>query len=228
MKRIMTLIASISGTICSATMVLLGWVLGIVGVTSISMPLEYADPTTGEIVQFTDAALMGEFFMSIGALLCIFGLVALILNAMCIKQWKRPQLNRGLVVSTIVFTIATACVCFAGLVTIMFGVEILIGAVLLIIDLKKEKKRVEKRNALNDTKIVEENTATVQQVQVEETPVQDVAETIEIVEEEKSAKTVDSLEDRLAKIADMKEKGLIDEAEYTALRQRCVKEYLEK
>lgn len=204
MKRPMTLVGGILGTVVQCLLVYEAFTLTVL---------------FGELLgSATDGS--GVLLMTITILLLVTCVVALIFNAIAIAAWAKPanlyRKKRGYIITAVVLNfiiVLLALIGFSsnGAITSVAGLEILAliaSGVLFIVDLSIEGKRVAK----------------LEQPEQEVEEVQDV----EIQETATNVQTANmtALEEKIMKLNQMKENGLLDEDEYNELKKKYIREML--
>lgn len=204
MKRPMTLIGGILGTVVQCLLVYEAFTLMVL---------------FGELLgSSTDDSVV--MVMAITILLLGTSVVALIFNAVAIAAWAKPanlyKKNRGYIITAVVLNfiiVVLSLIGFSsnGAITSVAGLEILAliaAGVLFIVDLSIEGKRVAK----------------LEQPAQEIEGVQDVeiqGATINV-----QPTNMTALEEKIKKLNQMKENGLLDEDEYNELKKKYIRELL--
>lgn len=143
MKRIMTLVGGIIGTVFTAIFSLI-MLIGITAILAILFDLG-------------SGSMISALFALIGLLEIALGIVALVLNAMCIGKFsythEKYVAKRGLIITAIVFNFLLALLLIISLatqfsaLTMFVFLACLATGVLYIVDMSLEKKRVAKAAA---------------------------------------------------------------------------------
>lgn len=201
MKRPLTLTGFILGTIF----------LGIEAIAGLILFIDFMNYTGNSIV-----------IVALGLALAL-SIVSLIFNAISIPAWnKSPEVyrrKRGIIITAIVFNFIIVLFTIIGfasgetnpnMLTILEILGIIAANVLGIIDLTRESKKVG---------LYEEEDG----VPVNE----DDEEFVEVAPQyRKPQASSTSLEDKIIKLNQMKESGLIDEEEYKELKKKYISELL--
>lgn len=195
MKRPMTLTAGILGIVSHALMMILSLVsvVGIIAILDLGAS-SGADPDA--------LAAVGIISLILIVICVVVGILGLIFNILAVKTWNKStadyKAKKGKIITAIVFNFIGAGVIFiAGniIISVLVMLMLIASAVLLIVDLCLEKKRVPV------------------EAQVQETAKETVAKKTD-------------LEDRIEKLNNMKDQGLISEEEYQELKKSYIKEKL--
>lgn len=139
--------------------------------------------------------------------------LGLLFNILSISAWnKAPEVfrkKRGFIITAIVFNlliVVLSLIGYAGegatvnFLSILMLLCLIAASIMFIVDLAQEKKRVAELEAQNATEEVTAETA--------------------------QASTATALEEKLVKLSQMKEQGLIDEQEYNELKKKYISEML--
>ncbi len=139
--------------------------------------------------------------------------LGLLFNILSIPAWnKAPEVfrkKRGIIITAIVFNllvVVLSLIGFAGegtsvsFLSILMLLCLIAASIMYIVDLATEKKKVAELEAQNATEEVTEETA--------------------------QASTATALEEKLVKLNQMKEQGIIDEEEYNELKKKYISEML--
>ena len=199
MKRPLTLTSAILGTVFQ----------GILALESIILFIAMMDLVAGATGAGTLAIVM--------IITIAIAVLGLIFNILSIPTWnKAPEVfrkKRGVIITAIVFNLLIVVLSLIGyadegatvnFLSILMLLCLIAASVMYIVDLATEKKRVAELEAQNAT---EETTETAQ-----DSPVQ--------------ASTATALEEKLVKLNQMKEQGIIDEEEYNELKKKYISEML--
>lgn len=199
MKRPLTLTSAILGTVFQ----------GILALESVILFIAMMDLVAGATGAGTLAIVM--------IITIAIAVLGLIFNILSIPAWnKAPEVfrkKRGVIITAIVFNlliVVLSLIGYAGegttvnFLSILMLLCLIASSIMFIVDLATEKKRVAELEAQNAT---EETTETAQ-----DSPVQ--------------ASTATALEEKLVKLSQMKEQGIIDEQEYNELKKKYISEML--
>lgn len=226
MKRIMTLVSAIAGTVMSGITMFFSFIFAVAGVGVGAMDgQEYVDQVTGDIYT-VQTGIAADVLIVIGVVLAIICIAGIIINALCIKQWKAPvgKYKKGLIVTAVIFNFISAILCFMMVATIFFAFIFIASAIVYIVDICREKRRVENAK-VEDVKVVNEVNDGKAEAVIEVKAQPDVKPaakpTAKVVEK-------DSLEDRIVRLNEMKKKGLITDEEYEVLKKDIINKELSK
>ena len=204
MKRPMTLIGGILGTVFQCFLVYEAFVLAVV---------------FGELLG-SDTGSEGVLIMSLIIILLGACVIALVFNAITIAQWaKSPsdfKKKRGYTIAAIVLNFIIVGFALIGFstsaqITFLAAIELIglvAASILMIVDLCLEKKRA---NECAET-VVEE----------QETEEEQIEQPATVQEQQKMG----ALEEKIMKLNKMKEQGLLDEDEYNELKKKYIREML--
>ena len=196
MKRPLTLTSAILGTVFQ----------GILALESIILFVAMMDLVAGATGAGTLAIVM--------IVTIAIAVLGLIFNILSIPAWnKAPEVfrkKRGVIITAIVFNlliVVLSLIGYAGegatvnVLSILMLLCLIASSIMYIVDLATEKKRVAELEAQNATEETE-------------------------AEAEATVSTATALEEKLVKLNQMKEQGIIDEEEYNELKKKYISEML--
>lgn len=207
MKRTLTLIGAILGTVANAIYTL----ITLIGFLALQLIFNVS---TGEsIPAFVLIVLI------IDLVLCI---VSLIFDAISISAWnKEPEgykKKKGIIITSIVFDFLTiiALLVNFSVVSVLFALTLIASNVLKIIDLSNEDKKVKE--------FLEQKAKpqVVKQPNLVNTETTSLSKPAVVVQPKGNEKDFETLEKRLVKLISMREKGLINEEEYNELKKELI------
>ena len=217
MKRPMTLTALIMN-------------LSMPAITSVVLMVLMAKP--GLLVTYFDSAKQTAIYVFLGVFLAS-ALALIVLSAIAINVWNKPKKIYIKKQMLILVAILMDFVCVSGAIILAFFkinsitmlivvFEILIGlasATLLIIDICLENKR-------NTEKSEQHEKQEEKKIVVNPKPAVESKEKLEKIINKQAVAQKTQLEEKLEKLADMKSRGLIDDAEYKELKFYYIKQMM--